>query len=269
MVKFALFLFFALTSQCFAEAGQIRVYFLSRPDAKKTSLYPVEATPRFTFSEVAQADPVNPEDFECEPFGDGCFHPQLGYIEDQKKVMKAIERKQAEVDVKTINAEEVNLINCDKDFYFDMYCGRASKVNKAQAKPSAFELWVDVSSSMRQVDFSEDAAYCERRRLVAKLKDGCTGKVDVSTFNTSKKSLGSLESTCLNHGTNDGGRIVQWLKDTDAKQVVIITDVDEYTGEFREYLDLVNAEVIGMGVKPIFAVDLFSYFDELKGFCPK
>lgn len=254
-------------SQCFAEARQIRVYFLSRPDIKKSSLYRFNNKPQFSFSELAQAE--NPEDVDCEPFGDGCFHPQLGYIEDQKKVMKAIEKKQAEIEVKTINAEEVNLINCDKDYYFDMYCGRAAKENKAESKPSAFELWVDVSSSLRQVDFSEDAAYCERRRLVAKLQDSCKGKLDVYTFNTSKKSLGSLESTCLNHGTNDGERIVQWLKDTDAKQVVIITDVDEYTGVFREYLDLTNAEVIGMGVKPIFAEDLFSYFDDLKGFCPK
>jgi hypothetical protein len=260
---FTLFLSF----DCFADARQIRVYFLSRPDLKKTSLYPIEKGPQFSFSQMAQADSF--KDVECEPFGEGCFHPQLGYIEDQKKVMDAIERKQQEVDVNTINAEEVNLITCDKEFYFDMYCGKAGKITKDQAQPSPFELWVDVSSSMRQVDFSQDDAYCERRRLVAKLKDSCSENIDVYTFNTSRKSLGMLENTCLNYGTNDGRRLVQWLKDTEAKQVVIITDVDEYTGEFREYLDLSNADIHGIGVKPIFAEDLYGFFDNLKKFCSK
>lgn len=269
MVRLVLIFTFLLSTKCFAEARQIRVYFLSRPDIKKTSLYPLEKTPQFSYSSLAQTENLKEREVECEPFGEGCFHPQLGYIEDQEKTMKAIKRKEYELKLKTINAEEVNLVTCDKDFYFDMYCGKAVKKGKTKPTPSNFELWVDVSSSLRQVDFSQDDSYCERRRLVAKLQDGCAGKLDVFTFNTSKKSLGTLENTCLNYGTNDGGRIVQWLKDTDAEQVVIITDVDEYTGEFREYLDLVNAEVIGMGVKPIFAENLYSYFDELKGFCSK
>ncbi len=267
MVRLVFLIALFTTFECLAEARQVRVYFLSRPDLKKTSLYPMEGGPRFSFSLMAQTDTF--KEAECEPFGEGCFHPQLGYIEDQKKVMEAIERKEKEVDVKTINAEEVNLITCDKDFYFDMYCGKAAKINKEQSRPSPFELWVDVSSSMRQVDFSQDQSYCERSRLVAKLKDSCADNVDIYTFNTSRKSLGMLENTCLNYGTNDGRRLAQWLKDTDAKQVVIITDVDEYQGEFREYLDLVNADIHGIGVQPIFAEDLFGYFDNLKKFCSK
>lgn len=268
-MKTLCFLFSLLSCSVWADAGQITVYFLSRPDVKGAILdLDIDSKPRFTFSKLAQAN-LKEEDYKCEPFGDGCFHPQLGYIEDQEKVMKAIERKQAEVEVNTINADEVNLINCEKEYYFDMYCGQAQKEKGKKQAPSDFELWVDTSSSMRQVDFSEDQAYCERRRLVAKLKESCKGKVDVATFDTSKKSLGMLENTCINRGTNDGARLVKWLKQTDARKVVIITDVDEYQGEFREYLDLVGATIIGIGVEPFYATDLFSKLSKFEAFCPK
>lgn len=250
-----------------ADAGQITVYFLSRPDAKGAILELIPNGPTFSFSPTAQVN-LKEEEFKCEPFGEGCFHPQHGYIEDQEKVMKAIERKQAEIEINTINAKEVNLIDCEKEYYFDMYCGQAQKKNKNVDKPSEFELWVDTSSSMRQVDFSQEQSYCERRRLVAKLQDSCKGKVDVFTFDTSRKSLSGLENTCNNRGTNDGGHMVKWLKLTDAKSVVIITDVDEYQGEFREYLDLIGANIVGIGVKPFYATDLFSALKDFQKYCP-
>lgn len=253
-------------SSAWADAGQITVYFLSRPDVQG-ALLDLSPAPPFSFSKLAQVN-LKEEDVKCEPFGEGCFHPQLGYIEDQEKIMKAQERKQKEIEVKTINAQEVNLINCEKEYYFDMYCGRAQKEKKNKLKPSDFELWVDTSSSMRQVDFSEEQSYCERRRLVAKLQDSCKGKIDVFTFDTSKKSIGSLEGSCVNRGTNDGARLVKWLKDTEAKSVVVVTDVDEYHGEFREYLDLVGATIIGIGVKPYFATNLYDDLSKFESFCP-
>lgn len=249
----------------FGDAENIQVYFLSRPSAK-ASLFNLEQAPHFSFSPLAQAN-LKEEDFKCEPFGEGCFHPQLGYIEDQEKVMKAKGRQLEDVELKTINAEEVNLIDCDQGYYFDMYCGQANKGSATKSKPSHFELWVDVSSSMRQVDFSTDQAYCERRRIIAKLKDSCKGKVDVYSFNTSRKSLGALENACLNHGTNDGGQIVKWLKQTDAKNVVIITDVDEYHGEFREYLDANGAKITGIGVEPFLAENLYSSLEKFTSLC--
>ena len=49
---------------------------------------------------------------------------------------------------------------------------------------------------------------------------------------------------------------------------MIVTDVDEYTGEFREYLDLVGATIIGIGVKPFYATDLYSSLSDFEKFCP-
>ena len=38
---------------------------------------------------MAQSDPME----NCQPYGDGCFHPQLGYIEDPEKVKESNKNK--------------------------------------------------------------------------------------------------------------------------------------------------------------------------------
>lgn len=270
MVK-KFFLILSLTFSSFiVKAGpkNIKVIFLSRSDATsflfKTinqNLYPVlsKAITQNDFGDV-----------ECIPYGEGCFHPQLGYIEDEDK-KKKLEKQPRETvgndDVKTINADDVNLIDCEKKYYFDMYCGKASKGKAVKESSPQYQLWIDISSSMKQVDFSRDEGFCERRRIVAKLEDHCKGKLDVFTFNTSRQHAGGLENTCLNYGTNNGRKLAHWLETTEAKNVVIVTDVDEYEGPFREYLDKVGAEIIGIGVKPLYASDLDGLFDSMKTVC--
>lgn len=268
--KFILILFFSLLSFVSkAEPKNIRVLFLSRSDAAAfidnaiyKSLYPSFSVP------IVQNE--DSSSFECIPYGEGCFHPQLGYIEDEEKakeMKKDLEKKKAEEDLKTINSEEVNLINCDKEYYFDMYCGKAKKPNQNAPVLSQNQLWVDISSSLKGVDFSKDEGYCERRRIVAKLEEHCGSKLDIFTFNTSRQRMGSLEDTCLNYGTNNGEKLVHWLEESEATNVVIITDVDEYVGPFREYLDKVGATIEGIGVKPLQATELFGFFDDLKSVC--
>lgn len=257
---FLLLLIFGMRNS-FADVKSLKVIFLSRP--QQTS-FNFKKTYQWVSPMMAQSDPMD----NCQPYGDGCFHPQLGYIEDPEKVKESNKNKlQEEVQLKTINAEEVNLINCDKEYYFDLYCGKAKKGKKAKSFNSKNQLWIDVSSSMRQVDFSEDSAYCERRRFVAKIQKDCGSGLDIYTFNTGRQTMGALESVCINSGTNNGARLVQWLKETQAENIVIVTDVDEYVGEFREYLDLFGAEIEGIGVKPIYASDLFEKSGQLKSFC--
>ncbi len=206
MRKIVTILCFLLSISLCADPERIDVYFLSRPDAA-INLYITNLVFKGLFAQS------NFED-DCVPMGDGCFHPQLGYIEDDgsaKKEKKPIEspNKQDNVELKTINSEEVNLINCDDEYYFDLYCGKAKKIDK---KPeSSVELWIDTSSSMRLVDYSSDDAYCDRRRLVANLKSSCKKEMGISVFNTSKKRLSTLDNLCINHGTNDGDRVVNWL----------------------------------------------------------
>ncbi len=260
MKLLTLLTFFVISFSGFGEVEKVDIYFLSRPTAALN--VPIFA-PQFKglFTE-------NLKDTECVPMGDGCFHPQYGLIEDKSKLQdqKAI-AKPKDLKVKTINAEEVDLINCDGDYYFDMYCGRAAKVEKKNIKPSELEIWIDTSASMSHVDYSTDDAYCDRRRLVAQLQNDCKKGFDVSVFNTSKKRLSTLDNLCINHGTNDGDRVVQWLKQTDAKHVVIITDTDEYVGALREYLDSIGANVHGIGVDPLLSSSLKDLKSEFLDYC--
>ncbi len=253
-----LFSFILLGLSAKAEVEKVDVYFLSRPT---TVLNLPLFTPLFKglYTE-------NLTDTECVPMGDGCFHPQYGYIEDKEKAKgKKIEAKPKEVQLKTINAEEVDLVDCDDEYYFDLYCGKAGR--RKATVPADVELWVDTSASMKLVDYSSEDAYCDRRRLVANLRKNCKKGIEVSVFNTAKKRLSTLDNLCINHGTNDGDRVVQWLKQTDTKHVIIITDMEEYIGVFREYLDSIGANIHGIGVDPLLSTELTDLEKEFVGFC--
>ncbi len=262
MIRKLFITFLLILCQSFAwSADNVKVIFLSRP---KSAFYQLPLPFQWVSRSIAQAG------VECEPFGDGCFHPQLGFIEDPEKVQKANVKKnldEGSLELKTINSEEVNLVNCDKDYHFDLFCGKAKAKKAKENVGSPYQVWIDISSSMRVVDYSNDPSFCERRRFVGQIRKECGDKLDIYTFNTGRQTMGGLETLCINRGTNDGSRMVQWLKNTEAKSVLIITDVDEYVGEFQEYLETTGAEVVGIGVKPVYADELFTMTGELKKIC--
>jgi len=150
------------------------------------------------FSMLAQAS-----DDSCAPMGDGCFHPQYGYL-DKKPSSGAyagspVLIKEEEMKLKTFNAVENNMINCDKDNYFDIFCGKERK-GIAQ---SEIEIWFDISSSLRGVDYNKEEGFCNRRSFMAKVMEGCKDKVNISVYNTSLKQVGDYSSVCMSYGTND------------------------------------------------------------------
>ena len=57
-------------------------------------------------------------------------------------------KKQKEVEVKTINAPETDLINCDKNSFFDIYCGKSKKPQRT----AKIEVWIDTSTSLKNID---------------------------------------------------------------------------------------------------------------------
>lgn len=183
--------------------------------------------------------------------GDGCFHPQLGLIpREGAKEEKPIAPK--EIELKTFNSHAVNMIDCKDDYYFDVFCGKA----KGVAKLSDLEVWVDTSGSMKNVDYSSNPEFCERRRWVSTLESQCPGAFSYYLFDTSKKLMGTKENLCVSRGLNDGKRLVRWLKNSSAKEVWILTDVDEYNNEFREYIDTIGATIHGIGTSPLKAAQM-------------
>lgn len=224
---------------------------LDKMDATKMSKY------------VAQTDMDR-----CVPMGDGCFHPQYGYIEkkpDLKADPKAeAERKEEkEVELKNFNALETNMVNCDKNNYFDIFCGK----EKPNAPPAEIEIWFDVSSSLKTVDYNKDPDHCARRSFVEKVQLTCKSKVNVSIYNTSIKQVGENSSVCLSYGTNDQARLLRWMKDSKAKHLLIVTDIDEMSAEMRSFLDSNGAKMTGDGVKAFTANDLIDYAKEFTKMC--
>ncbi len=205
----------------------------------------------------------NAED-NCMPMGDGCFHPQYGYME-KKSVTSPTLLKEEDIKLKTFNAVEANMINCDKENYFDIFCGK----EKNTISNSEIEIWFDISSSLRAVDYSKDDSFCNRRSFMTKVMDDCKNKVNISVYNTALKQVGDHSSVCMSYGTNDEKKLLQWMKDSQAKLLIIITDIDEMSRAMRDFLEENGAKFIGDGVKPFTSTDLIDYAKDISKQCSR
>lgn len=258
MKRFICFLFI-FSQSLLADPKSIEVIFLSRPTS-------AHVLPKTSWSRALASN------FECVETDEGCFHPQLGFIEkeDQKKEgdkdNKNKKEKKPKVtanEIITRDTEDSFEHDCDKNFHFDVFCGKGRKT----APPAEYEVWIDVSSSMRTVDYSKEGQFCERRYWVSELLNNCSSKIDISIFNTNKRPLALKSDLCSNTGSNDRKQIVEWLKRSKAKSVLIVTDREEYTEEFREYLDKVNAKVYGVDKESILVTGLSQIKTSFKSVC--
>ena len=207
---------------------------------------------------------------DCIPMGDGCFHPQDGYIEDESKKKKVVDEvvNDRDLNPKTINSTDIDLIKCDKDNYFDIFCGKAQKINSPSG--AAFEIWIDISASLKQYDFSKEAGLCKRRIFIEKIINGCSrDKVSISVFNTSIKEIGSLDSVCDTYGMNDTDRLIGWIENSNSKKLIIITDIDEYNLKFSNYLNSIHAKIMGDQPAGFTGKDLEEASKEVISYCKK
>ncbi len=204
----------------------------------------------------------------CVPMGDGCFHPQYGYMEKTPTTPPtaleiANRNEEKAIELKSFNALETSLISCDKNNYFDMFCGK----ERANVAPAEIEIWFDISSSLKMVDYNKDPDFCARRSFLEKVQKTCKSKVNVSVYNTSLKQIGENSSVCMSYGTNDQARLLRWMKDSKAKHLLIVTDIDEMSVEMRSFLDINGAKMVGDGVKAFTANDLIDYEKEFTKMC--
>jgi len=252
-------LFIGLNGEfAFANPQKMEMIFLS-PAKVSMMLDILKKYDQFKFSyPVAQADME-----KCVPMGDGCFHPQLGYIENKSPTIETPSLEERKLELKTFNAIETSLVNCDKNNYFDIFCGK----ERPNSPPSELEIWFDVSSSLKTVDYNKDPERCDRRTFMEKIMLACKSKVSVSVYNTSIKQIGDHASACLAYGTNDQGKLLRWMKDSKAKHLLIVTDIDEMSAEMREFLESTGAKMIGDGVKAFTSNDLVDYAKEFIKMC--
>ncbi len=268
-----LFVFIFYAADLLAMPKKLEVIFLSRN--QKTSLlrYFDESHYPLMLGQLVEWDTS-----ECVPMGDGCFHPQHGFIEekptplkkeksnflrkeidDEKRKALDEELNQEELKLKTFNSMDIDMVDCKEGPYFDIFCGKATH----RPRPEKVELWVDTSASMRDVDYSKDLEFCDRRKMITKVLDQCALSATVSVFNTSRMMIGSRHQVCQSLGLNDGKRAVDWIKGSNAEFLLLVTDVEEYVGEFREFLDSVGAKIHGIGINPLYSDYLIKYSDEI------
>mgnify|MGYP003639357156 CR=1 FL=1 len=254
MKKLSLILAVLMSCSVWATPKKVEIVFLSEP--KATSLISPLWIPLI---QTAQAD----WDKDCVPTGDGCFHPQLGYVE--KEGIKKPKADETAKPLKTFNSSDVNLVDCREGEYFDIFCGKAKK---EEIVSNDVEIWIDTSASLRKMDFSTDPARCLRRSFVEKIQKQCNSSgVVVQTYDTSIKTMGSLEGLCQNYGSNDVARLIKWIKASTAKYLIIVTDLDELSRELRDYLDSIDAIYHGGDLKSYTSKDLEGFVDVVKKHC--
>lgn len=252
-------LFFAtfyllFSTTVFATPKKVEIVFLSEP--KGRSLVKPVWNPLINIS-------ANDYEKDCVKTGDGCFHPQLGFIPDDNSKGEVVKPKS--VQVKTFNSDDVNLVECREGEYFDIFCGKAKQESRSG---NEVEVWIDTSASLRKMDYSPDPSRCVRRSFVEKLQSGCKqSKLAVMTYDTSIKLLGSNEGLCQNYGSNDIDRLIKWIKASEAEYLFIVTDIDELSRELRDYLDSIGAIYHGSEVKSMTVHDLESFVSIVKKQC--
>ena len=189
---------------------------------------------------------------------DGCFHPQLGFIEkeelDGAKKKPVVEKKAKPLKLKTINSDQTNLVKCDEGNYFDIYCGKSNK----KIVNNNFEVWIDISTSMRLVDFTKGSGEsCQLHNFAMKLNRDCKKGVTLKAFNTSIKEISDTSILCNYIGLNDVNKLTKWIDSSNALELLIITDINELTVPLQNYIDTISAKVYGVGTTAFQVTELF------------
>jgi hypothetical protein len=56
-------------------------------------------------------------------------------------------------------------------------------------------------------------------------------------FDTSIKQAGSMDALCNNQGLNDQKRLMDWIERSEARKLVIITDIYEFSKDFSDFVE--------------------------------
>ncbi len=251
-----------MTTLSWSAPQVIEVWFLSAP--KTSSL---ESLLKEKYPSVKMA-----QNLECQPMGDYCFDPQFGLYKPDDINLDEVSAEAAAKDaigpsIPPAKSLDRNLIDCDKNNYFDIFCGKAKPVAEVKAAP--FEIWVDTSSSMREMDYTDKEGGCYRKSLLKRLdSEGCgfNNKVNVMMFDIGMKQAGTMDSLCLNIGLNDYKKMIDFIERSTAKKLIIITDLYELHKEYADYLEEHHAILRGDKVA-MSAKDMLDQVDNLAKLC--
>jgi hypothetical protein len=254
-----MWLIFFLLQSLWATPKSFEVWFISNQKAKQVLKLLEERSKTLV---VAQAD------LSCVPMGEFCFDPQVGmYKKESNQFNFDVDPSVPDEDLPQIpSARSIdrNLLVCESGAYFDIFCGQAQKV--AERKIS-FDLWIDTSSSMREMDPPRDGVGCYREQMMKKLHETCPfgEKVHVMQFDIQLRP-GSMGSLCVNQGLNDVKKMIQWIEENSSERLVIITDLYEYHEELAQFAQKNKGSFRGEK-GDLSASDLLSMADQLAKSC--
>ncbi len=203
-----------------ARSRQVYIYFLSEA---KVSLFE---------SVIYFSPPLASR--ECQKVEGGCFDPQRGFVEGDISIKKI----PADLGAAAFTAD---LVKCDKDNYFDIYCGKSKNIKRDINQA----IWIDVSGSMRAKDMETPGGFCQRRKIVERLQQQCPGKFAISHFNTALRAMGSYDELCRSSGTNNTKTLIRWIESSRYHKLYIVTDKEELNQELATYLDKIHAHIFG------------------------
>lgn len=164
-------------------------------------------------------------DYSCIPMGDGCFHPQLGMV---KKLDDDKEDTKPNKDVK--KKIDIDLIDCGREGQFNFFCNSKIKESK-----KSLEIWLDISTSMRKLTLNNKE--CIQGQFLSSIESDCRASTTFSFFNTKLYNDKSPSGACELIGLNNNDTLIRDIQDSDAGYLIVITDIDEYNGALRTYID--------------------------------
>ena len=238
---------------------EIEVWFIS--NNKTAMVRDLLSRPEYTYR--------NPTaELKCQEMGDYCFDPQHGLYKKDDANGEIVETTKIATEGPTIpsgKSIDRDVVNCDSKNYFDLFCGKASGKYKDNSR---LDVWIDTSSSMREFDFTEKDGSCYRKTLAKALDQECgfNQRVNVMMFDTIIKQAGTIDQLCTNQGLNDYKRLMDWVERSEAKKLVIITDIYELHKEFSDFIESKNGIIRG-DKEPLTAKQMLELADQLAKTC--
>lgn len=259
--RFIIFLTLLGSLPAKAKPKKLEVWFLSI-DNRQSILAPY--LKQRSATEIAQAK-------QCQPMGDMCFDPQVGlYKKDEGKWVESSEvDKLEDYDfIGPASSVDRSLIECDeRPGMFDIFCGKA-KAAKKSAK-SKITLWIDVSSTLRQIDASANGKdYCYRESFVRRLNEKCPfgNLLSVYTFTSTLKQAGAMNQVCGTYGLNNVDRLMQRINESVDNHLIVVTDVFEVAVRFVDYIEAQGGIIKGVD-RPLYAKEMLSEVERLGSSC--
>jgi hypothetical protein len=157
----------------------------------------------------------------CQKMGDYCFDPQVGLYKPGTDPEKAEDFEEVEASeftetqdfeqIESASSLDRQVVKCDGSSFFDIFCGKAKKPKKPKHK---LEIWIDVSSTMRQVDHASQNDICKRQSFLEVLDLSCPlhKNYEVQIFNESLRYMGMKTQVCQYSGLNNQDRLIEKIK---------------------------------------------------------